>query len=92
MPEKVSLNELKKKIGDENVKKLYDEFAGRIIYIPKKGIKYNQAEKEIIIYNLFYESGVDKKDIAIKMNLSEDRINKILKKMREKWLKNHKKK
>ena len=40
---------------------------------------------------MFYESGVDKKDIAIKMNLSEDRINKILKKMREKWLKNHKK-
>lgn len=92
MPRQVSIKELKQKMGEDTANKLYEEFAGMTIYIPKKGIKHTQKEKEIIIYNLFYESGVDKKDIAIKMNLSEDRINKILKKMREKWLKNHKKK
>lgn len=91
MPKKVSLNELKKKMGDEIVKKLYDEFAGRMIYVPKKSIDMTQDEKEMIIYNLFYEAGVDKTEIAERMNLSIDRTTKILKKMREKWIEDYKK-
>ena len=40
MPRQVTLKELKNKIGEKNAQKLYDEFAGMIIYIPKKGILY----------------------------------------------------
>ncbi len=77
MPEKVSLNELKKKMGDEIVKKLYDEFAGRMIYVPKKGIDMTQEEKEKYILNLFY-SGVDYQEIAKRIDLSVDRVKKII--------------
>lgn len=77
MPEKVSLNELKKKMGDEIVKKLYDEFAGRIIYVPKKGIDMTQKEKEKHILNLFY-SGVNYQEIAKRIDLSVDRVKKII--------------
>lgn len=77
MPEKVSLNELKKKMGDEIVKKLYDEFAGRMIYVPKKGIDMTQKEKEKHMLNLFY-SGVNYQDIAKRVDLSVDRVKKII--------------
>lgn len=77
MPEKVSLNELKKKMGDEIVKKLYDEFAGRMIYVPKKGIDMTQEEKEKYMLNLFY-SGVDYQEIAKRVDLSVDRVKKII--------------
>lgn len=77
MPEKVSLNELKKKMGDEIVKKLYDEFAGRMIYVPKKGIDMTQKEKEKYMLNLFY-SGVNYQDIAKRVDLSVDRVKKII--------------
>lgn len=76
MAEKVSLSELKKKMGDEIVKKLYDEFAGRIIYVPKKGIDMTQEEKEKYILNLL-ESGVSYKKVAEEVGLSVDRIRKI---------------
>lgn len=78
MPEKVSLSELKKKMGDEIVKKLYDEFAGRMIYVPKKGIDMTQEEKEKYILNLYYDSGVNYQDIAKRVNLSVDRVKKII--------------
>lgn len=77
MPEKVSLNELKKKMGDEIVKKLYDEFAGRMIYVPKKGIDMTQKEKEKYMLKLFY-SGVNYQDIAKRVDLSVDRVKKII--------------
>lgn len=77
MPEKVSLNELKKKMGNEIVKKLYDEFAGRMIYVPKKGIDMTQKEKEKHILNLFY-SGVNYQEIAKRVDLSVDRVKKII--------------
>lgn len=77
MPEKVSLNELKKKMGDEIVKKLYDEFAGRMIYVPKKGIDMTQEEKEKYMLNLFY-SGVNYQEIAKRVDLSVDRVKKII--------------
>lgn len=79
MPQKVPLKELKKKMGEEVTKKLYKEFAGRIIYIPKKGIKFSSQEaKEKYIINLYYDSGYSVQKIAEKMNLSEDRIRKII--------------
>lgn len=77
MPKKVSLNELKKKMGDEIVKKLYDEFAGRMIYVPKKGIDMTQEEKEKYMLNLFY-SGVNYQEIAKRVDLSVDRVKKII--------------
>lgn len=78
MPKKVSLNELKEKMGDDIVKKLYDEFAGRMIYVPKKGIDMTQEEKEKYILNLYYDSGVNYQDIAKRVNLSVDRVKKIV--------------
>ena len=78
MPRQVNINELKNKIGDEVVQKLYDEFAGMMIYIPKKGIDMTQEEKEQYIINLFYDSGYSVQKIAKKVNLSEDRIRKII--------------
>ncbi len=78
MPRQVNINELKNKIGEEIVQKLYDEFAGMMIYIPKKGINMTQEEKEQYIINLFYDSGYSVKKIAEKVNLSEDRIRKII--------------
>lgn len=90
MPEKVSLSELKKIMGDNIVNKLYDEFAGMIIYIPKKGIKFpNQKAKEQYIFNCFYESNVQISEIAERVDLSEDRIRKILDKKREEWIEQH---
>lgn len=90
MPEKVSLSELKKIMGDNIVNKLYDEFAGMIIYIPKKGIKFsNQEAKEQYIFNCFYESNVQISEIAERVDLSEDRIRKILDKKREEWIEQH---
>lgn len=78
MPKKVSLNELKEKMGDDFVKKLYDEFAGKMIYVPKKGIDMTQEEKEKYILNLYYDSGVNYQDIAKRVNLSVDRVKKIV--------------
>ena len=78
MPRQVNINELKNKMGDEVVQKLYDEFAGMMIYIPKKGIDMTQEEKEQYIINLFYDSGYSVQKIAKKVNLSEDRIRKII--------------
>ena len=78
MPQKVSLKELKKKMGEEITRKLYKEFAGRIIYIPKKGIYMTQEEREKCILNLYYESGIDYPEIAERMNLSVDRVKKIV--------------
>ena len=42
MPRQVSINELKEKMGEETANKLYEEFAGMTIYIPKKGIEHTQ--------------------------------------------------
>lgn len=79
MPRQVTLQELKNKIGEKNAQKLYNEFAGMIIYIPKKGIKFStQEDKEQCIKNLYYNSGYSITQIADKMNLSEDRIRKII--------------
>lgn len=91
MPKKVSLNELKKKIGEEVVQKLYDEFAGMMIYIPKKGIDMTQEEKEQYIFNCFYESNVKIPEIAERVGLSEDRTRKILDKKRNEWIEKHRK-
>lgn len=77
MPKKVSLNELKKKIGEEVVQKLYDEFAGMMIYIPKKGIDMTQEEKEQYIFNCF-DAGVNYQEIANRVDLSVDRVKKII--------------
>lgn len=77
MPRQVSIKELKKKMGEDTVNKLYEEFAGMTIYIPKKGIEYTQEEKEEYILNLFY-SGRPLPSIANEMNLSIDRIRKII--------------
>lgn len=92
MPKKVSLNELKEKMGDDVVKKLHDEFAGRIIYLSKKGIEFpSQEMKEQYIFNCFYESNVTYPELAKRVGLSEDRIRKIVTKKREEWLEKHRK-
>ena len=79
MPRQVTLQELKNKIGEKNAQKLYKEFAGMIIYIPKKGIKFSTQEaKEKCIRNLYYNSGYSITQIAEKVDLSEDRIRKII--------------
>ena len=79
MPRQVTLQELKNKIGEKNAQKLYKEFAGMIIYIPKKGIQFSTQEaKEEYIKNLFHDSGYSYAEIAKRMNLSEDRIRKIV--------------
>lgn len=78
MPRKVGIKELKEKMGEKTTNKLYEEFAGSTIYIPKKGIKFpTQEEKEKYILNLFY-SGRPLQSIADEMNLSIDRIRKII--------------
>lgn len=91
MPRQVNINELKKKIGEEVVQKLYDEFAGMMIYIPKKGIDMTQEEKEQYIFNCFYESNVKIPEIAERVGLSEDRTRKILDKKRNEWIEKHRK-
>lgn len=79
MPRQVTLQELKNKIGEKNAQKLYKEFAGMIIYIPKKGIEFSTQEaKEKCIKNLYYNSGYSITQIAEKVDLSEDRIRKII--------------
>lgn len=79
MPKKVGLHELKKVIGEENTNKLYDAFAGMNIYMPKKGIKFStQKEKEQYIRNLFFDAGKSVEYIANNVDLSVDRVRKII--------------
>lgn len=93
MPRQVNINELKNKIGDEVVQKLYDEFAGMMIYIPKKGIDMTQEEKEMYIYNCYYDPNTFVKipEIAERVGLSEDRIRKILDKKSKEMIEKHRK-
>ena len=48
-----------------------------MLYVPKKGIDMTQEEKEKYILNLFY-SGVDYQEIAKRIDLSVDRVKKII--------------
>lgn len=81
MPETVPMDKVIDTIGKEAVQKLADSFPGMQLYLPKKGIEFlGQAEKEQYIKNLFYHSAVQISDIAKKVDLSEDRIRKIINK------------
>lgn len=81
MPDAISIEKAIDSIGKQAVEKLIDDFPGMQLYLPKKGIAFlGQAEKEQYIKNLFYHSAVQISDIAKKVELSEDRIRKIINK------------
>lgn len=81
MPKRLTNQNLKDIIGEESFKKLYEAAAGQTIYIMKKSPDFtNQKEKEEYIFNLS-ESGVSYPEIADKVDLSVDRVTKIISKM-----------
>lgn len=78
MPKRLTNQNLKDIIGEESFKKLYEVAAGQTIYIMKKSPDFtNQKEKEEYIFNLFC-GGVSYQDIADKVDLSVDRVTKII--------------
>ena len=81
MSNTASIQKVKELIGDEAVQVMIDNFAGMLLYIPKKGIDFlDQEAKELYIRNLFFESGRSIEYIADKVDLSIDRVRKIINK------------
>lgn len=81
MPNYIPIHELKDSLGDEAVNIMMDKYPGMLLYIPKKGIEFiDQESKEQYIRNLFFDSGKSIEYIADKVDLSKDRVRKIINK------------
>lgn len=82
MAKMVSTSEMIEALGKEEYQKLCDRFAGGSHYFRKdpNAIDFpDQASKEQYIRNLFYSSKTPQ-EIADLMNMSVDRIGKIINK------------
>lgn len=75
----LSIRKVKEVLGDELVKALYKNFPGCQLYIPKKEAELylSMDERNQRICNLYY-SGKTYDEIADMMELSKDRITKII--------------
>lgn len=75
----LSIHKVKEVLGDELAKALCKNFPGYQLYIPKKqaAIYLSIEERNQYICNLFY-SGKSYDEIAEMMELSKDRIIKII--------------
>ena len=77
----VTIHQVRKVLGDDVANALYEHFAGQQLNIPKKqsSMLYETLEdRDAYIYNLFTSAGKSYDEIAAMMDLSKDRISKII--------------
>lgn len=72
-----TIEQVKMVLGDEVVNALYKHFPGQKLYIPKKSSSM-MIDRDECIYNLFTKSGKTYDEIADMMELSKDRVQKIV--------------
>ncbi len=83
MKKTVSVYEISKVIGESNTKTLIDNFGGMTCYFSTDpmAIKYSdKPERNQVIKNLFFDSGLSVNEISKRMNLSSDHVRKIINK------------
>lgn len=73
----VTIHQVRRVLGDEVADALFEHFPGQQLYIPKKSSSM-MVEKDAYIYNLFTKSGKTYDEIADMMELSKDRVQKIV--------------
>ena len=77
----VTIHQVRKVLGDEVADALFEHFPGEQLNIPKKSSSMmfeNMDERDAYIFNLCTESGKSYDEVAEKMELSKDRIQKIV--------------
>lgn len=77
----LTIYRVKEVLGDEIVNALCNNFPGKQLYIPKKqtSLQFKTIdERNEYICNLFLGAGKSYDEIATLMNLSKDRIMKIV--------------
>lgn len=72
-----SIEQIRKVLGDDVADALYQNFPGQQLYIPKK-FSSMIVDRDEYIYNLCIESGKTYDEIADMMELSKDRVQKIV--------------
>lgn len=73
----VTIDQVKEVLGNEVADALYKHFPGQRLYIPKKSSSM-VIDRDACIYNLFTKSGKTYDEIADMMELSKDRVQKIV--------------
>lgn len=80
MAVRISIHEVKDMLGEEAAQKLMDAYPGREIYIPKKSSEFPNLEaRDDFIYNMCTSSGRTYREVAELVDLSEDRVRRIVK-------------
>jgi len=79
LPDTVSIHRIKEVIGEEAVQKMIDSFPCTQLYIPNRIPDFPDLEsRNQYIKNLYYSAGKAIDDIAAKVDLSSDRVRKII--------------
>jgi DNA-binding NarL/FixJ family response regulator len=79
LPKSVSIYEIKEVIGEETVLKMIEQFPCSQLYIPNKIPEFPDLDKRNqYIKNLYFSSGKSINEIAAKVDLSTDRVRKIV--------------
>ena len=73
----VTIHQVRKVLGDEVADALFEHFPGQQLNIPKKTSSM-MDERDAYIFNLCTESGKSYDEVAEIMELSKDRIQKIV--------------
>ena len=79
LPESVSIQKVKEVIGEEAAMKLVDAFPSMQLYIPNKIPEFPDLDtRNQYIKNLYFSAGKSIDDIAAKVDLSVERVRKII--------------
>lgn len=77
----VTIHQVRKILGDAVADALFEHFPGQQLNIPKKSSSMmfeTIEERDAYIFNLYTKSGKSYDEIADMMELSKDRISKIV--------------
>lgn len=77
----VTIHQVRKVLGDEVADALFEHFPGQQLNIPKKICSMmfeSNDERDAYIFNLCTKSGKSYDEVAEMMQLSKDRISKIV--------------
>lgn len=77
----LTIHQIRKVLGEDVANALFEHFPGQQLNIPKKSCSMmfeTQEERDNCIFNLCTESGKSYDEVAEMMDLSKDRISKIV--------------
>ncbi len=77
----VTIHQVRKVLGDEVADALFEHFPGQQLNIPKKSSSMmfeTIEERNTCIFNLYTKSGKSYDEVADMMDLTKDRIQKIV--------------